>query len=40
MMVSLVQPDKPYQLFLSQGLLFGFGLACMQVISYPVSALS
>lgn len=29
MMVSLVQPDKPYQLFLSQGLLFGFGLACI-----------
>ncbi|TFY54488.1 hypothetical protein EVJ58_g8837 [Rhodofomes roseus] len=29
MMLSLVQPDKPYQIFLSQGILFGFGLACI-----------
>ncbi|KZT01355.1 monocarboxylate permease [Laetiporus sulphureus 93-53] len=29
MMVSLVQPDKPYQLFLAQGILFGLGLACI-----------
>ncbi|PCH37538.1 MFS general substrate transporter [Wolfiporia cocos MD-104 SS10] len=29
MMVSLVQPDKPYQLFLAQGLGFGLGLACI-----------
>ncbi|CCM05421.1 uncharacterized protein FIBRA_07638 [Fibroporia radiculosa] len=29
MMVSLVQPGKVYQLFLSQGLLFGMGLACI-----------
>lgn len=29
MMVSLAQQDKPYQLFLAQGLLFGMGLACI-----------
>ena len=27
MMVSLAQKDQPYQIFLSQGVLFGFGLA-------------
>ncbi|KZT64140.1 MFS general substrate transporter [Daedalea quercina L-15889] len=29
MMLSLVQPNKPYQIFLSQGICFGFGLACI-----------
>ena len=29
MMVSLAQKDHAYQLFLSQGVLFGFGLALM-----------
>ena len=32
MMVSLAQKDHAYQLFLSQGVLFGFGLALMCVL--------
>ena len=29
MMVSLTEQDQPYQLFLSQGVLYGLGLALM-----------
>ena len=35
MMVSLTQKDHAYQLFLSQGVLFGIGIALMSVTLPP-----
>ena len=35
MMISLAQTDKAYQLFLSQGVLFGIGIALMYALSLP-----
>ncbi len=32
MMVSLTQEDEAYELFLSQGVLFGIGIALMYVL--------
>ena len=37
MMVSLAQQDQAYQIFLSHGVLFGFGIALLFVFSFACS---
>lgn len=39
MMVSLSEKNQPYQVFLSHGVLFGFGIALLYVLA-PVLVLA